>query len=297
MRRTPHFAGHAIVIASALLVCSAAGQTDHQIQQIPSKDGVRIAVECTGRGPSLLFVHGGVGDRTRWTPLFPRFANQFRVCAMDRRGHGQSGDSPDYSLQKESEDVAAVANAFPMFVMGHSYGGVAALEAALLTPRIARLILYEPPLMDRIDEGVIDRMDRLIHAGQREEALILFQRDIVQVSDAELSAIEIPQLLGGSRYDDRLTRSSESRDQSLPVRSRAHPPRNGSYAVAHGESDHLSDSQASVEQSHRRATASRIEDIRRPGAQRDGCHSGRVRGCRDGVPGTSVSWFSADARY
>src|ERR1700720_3937693 len=74
---------------------------------VRSRDGTLIAVECAGAGPSLVIVHGGTGDRTRWTPLFPLFASRFTVSAMDRRGHGASGDSPNYSLQREVEDVAA----------------------------------------------------------------------------------------------------------------------------------------------------------------------------------------------
>jgi len=49
-------------------------------------------VEREGSGPTLLIVHGGLGDRTRWTPLFPLLSSHFTVCAMDRRG--ASGDSP-----------------------------------------------------------------------------------------------------------------------------------------------------------------------------------------------------------
>ena len=78
------------------------------LSTVRSKDGTLIAVECAGAGPSLVIVHGGIGDRTRWTPLFPLFASRFRICAMDRRGHGASADSPQYSLKREVEDVAAV---------------------------------------------------------------------------------------------------------------------------------------------------------------------------------------------
>jgi pimeloyl-ACP methyl ester carboxylesterase len=59
------------------------------------------------------------------------FSSQFTACAMDRRGRGGSGDSPDYALRKEAEDIAAVVDSRPgaVFVLGHSYGGVCALEA------------------------------------------------------------------------------------------------------------------------------------------------------------------------
>jgi pimeloyl-ACP methyl ester carboxylesterase len=48
--------------------------------------------------------------------------------------------------------VAAVLNSrtVPVVVFGQSYGGVAALEATYRTDRIARLMLYEPPLHERV---------------------------------------------------------------------------------------------------------------------------------------------------
>ena len=96
-----------------------------ELVAVTSRDGTRIGVECAGTGPTLLFVHGGVGDRRRWTPMFPLLATKFTACAMDRRGRGASGDSSEYRLSKEAEDVAAVVNSRPgpVFVFGHSYGG------------------------------------------------------------------------------------------------------------------------------------------------------------------------------
>ncbi len=159
--------------------------------RIPSKDGTLIAIECAGAGPSLVIVHGGTGDRTRWTPLFPLFSSRFTVCAMDRRGHGASGDSPDYTLQKEAEDVAAVVNSRPgtVFLLGHSYGGVCALEAAFLTDRISKLVLYEPPLQEIIDPAVVARMERMIQDAEREQALVTFLQEIVMISPSEVAAM------------------------------------------------------------------------------------------------------------
>ena len=163
-----------------------------QVSTVLSKDGTRIAVECRGAGPSLLIVHGGSGDRKRWAPLMPLFAAQFRVCAMDRRGHGESESGANYSLQKEAEDVAAVVNAQrdPVFVLGHSIGGVFSLEAAVLTKKLSRLVLYEPPLQDLDHTEVADRMERLIKAGNREEALLIFLQDIVKTSADEIQILK-----------------------------------------------------------------------------------------------------------
>jgi len=116
---------------------AAAGPAQTSISTVASADGTSIAIECAGAGPSLVIVHGGTGDRTRWRPLLPLLASKFRVCAMDRRAHGASGDTLPYSLQKEVEDVVAVVAAQPgsVFVLGHSFGAVCAFEAAFHTSR------------------------------------------------------------------------------------------------------------------------------------------------------------------
>jgi len=171
---------------------SQTADTRSQVSFIRSKDRTRIAVECTGSGPSLLIVHGGTGDRSRWRPLLPLFASHFTVCAMDRRGHGESGAGSNYSLRKEFEDVAAVVNSRPepVFVLGHSYGAVCALEATFLTNKISKLVLYEPPLQDLDHTAVAERMEKMIHAGDREQALVTFLREIVMISPDEIAAMK-----------------------------------------------------------------------------------------------------------
>ena len=170
---------------------SFAHKPENSIIRVTSRDGTQIAVECAGAGPTLVIIHGGIGDRTRWKPLFPLFASRFTVCAMDRRGHGESGDSPDHDLQKEAEDVAAVVNSQPqpVYLLGHSYGGVCALEAAFLTDKISKLVLYEPPLQELIDPAVVARMESMIRAAEREQALVIFQREIVMIAPSEIDSM------------------------------------------------------------------------------------------------------------
>jgi pimeloyl-ACP methyl ester carboxylesterase len=155
---------------AVLMVCIASVAIDGASQTsrstVVSAHGTAIAVECAGAGPSLVIVHGGTGDRTRWTPLFPLLASKFHVCAMDRRAHGASGDTPPYSFQKEVEDVVAIvaAQPGPVFVLGHSFGAVCALEAAFQTAKIARLALYEPPVRLEDHSAILANMETMMRS-------------------------------------------------------------------------------------------------------------------------------------
>jgi pimeloyl-ACP methyl ester carboxylesterase len=191
MTHSDRIAGLIAVVAVGAGLASAP-RADSSVATVSSKDGTRIAVECAGSGPTLVVVHGGSGDRSRWRPLFPLWTSQFTVCAMDRRGHGESGDSADYSLQKEAEDVAAVVESQPgpVYLLGHSLGGVAALEAAFLTGKIGKLVLYEPPVQEHAREPIARRMEQMIAAGNREEALVTFMREIVMVSPEQIAAMQ-----------------------------------------------------------------------------------------------------------
>ena len=180
------------LLAFETVLFAQAPDGQSQLTTVLSKDGTRIALECRGKGPSLLIVHGGTGDRKRWTPLLPLFASRFSVCAMDRRGHGDSEPGSNYGLQKESQDIVAAVKAQhgPVFVLGHSIGGVFALEAAFMTKKISRLVLYEPPLQDLDHTAVADRMERLIQSGNREQALLTFLGEIVMMSPNEIELMK-----------------------------------------------------------------------------------------------------------
>jgi pimeloyl-ACP methyl ester carboxylesterase len=149
--------------------------------------------------PPLLLVHGATADHTTWRTVGPSFAVSRRVFAIDRRGRGDSGDSADYVIEREFEDVAAVAEALAadgggtgVDVAGHSYGGRCGLGAALLTGAIHKLVVYEgapvPPGMTYRPPGLVDSVRNALAAGDDERALTTFLAGIVGMSDAALDA-------------------------------------------------------------------------------------------------------------
>jgi pimeloyl-ACP methyl ester carboxylesterase len=163
------------------------------VKKVTSRDDTRIAVYHSGAGPALLLVHGATADHSRWAPILPRFEGDFSVYTMDRRGRGGSGDAPEYDMMREAEDVAAVVEAIgePTFVLGHSFGGLVSLEAALLTDGVSKLVLYEPPIpgvTPPIPTDVLDRMEALIDRGELEAALEVMMREVVRMPEHELAA-------------------------------------------------------------------------------------------------------------
>jgi pimeloyl-ACP methyl ester carboxylesterase len=140
-------------------------------------------------------VHGTTGDHLTWTPVLSALERHFNVYAMDRRGRGHSGDADAYALEREWEDVAAVIDAIgdAVDVVGHSFGGTCALEATRLTANVRRLILYEPPMPFGLQYWPAEfsaRMQALLDAGEQEQALLLFFRDMVKMPPHEITAAQ-----------------------------------------------------------------------------------------------------------
>lgn len=171
------------------------GETAH----VTSRDGTRIGWGTSGSGPPLLLVHGGLGDRSRWEALLPYLEPYRSVHAMDRRGRGLSEDHPAYALEREFEDVAAVAEAIAsqaeeqVAVYGHSYGGLCAYGAASQTSSIGRLILYEgwPPVHPDawvLPADLIASLESLLAADERSALVEAFLREAVQMGEEEIAA-------------------------------------------------------------------------------------------------------------
>lgn len=165
------------------------------METVTSRDGTRIAYSRRGYGTPLVLVHGAMADSSRWSATLPALEKNFSVYALDRRGHGESGDAEAYALEREFEDIAAVLQAAerhtgePADLLGHSFGSLCSLEAALLM-NVHRLVLYEPPttaILGGKQEpvGIIERLDDLLEAGDREGVLKVFLLDAVRMPPQE----------------------------------------------------------------------------------------------------------------
>lgn len=161
---------------------------------IASRDGTRIAYTRSGQGLPLVLVHGTTADHTRWVPILPALEERFTVYGVDRRGRGASGDREEYAIEREFEDVAALVDSLPepANLLGHSYGALCSLEAALRAENLHKLVLYEPPIPSGIEiypSEVAARIQTLVDAGDREGAVVTFFREIVHAPPHELEQL------------------------------------------------------------------------------------------------------------
>ncbi len=172
---------------------------DRPSRLIRSGDGTPIAVFSAGSGAPLLLIHGTTADHRTWRVIAPELATRWRLHAIDRRGRADSGDGPSYSIERELEDVAAVAEAIagesgdPVDIVGHSLGGRIALATSLRTRAIRRIVAYEsaPERRDEdpaIDERLLARLRADLAAGDLDGMLARFMTEVVGMPAAELAS-------------------------------------------------------------------------------------------------------------
>jgi pimeloyl-ACP methyl ester carboxylesterase len=107
----------------------------------------RLAVDCTGHGEPIVFLHAAVCDRRMWRAQMDSLGVTHRTIAYDRRGYGDTrATSEDHS---SIEDLMTVldtrANGEPAILVACSQGGRIAIDAALSHPsRIKGLVLIAP---------------------------------------------------------------------------------------------------------------------------------------------------------
>jgi pimeloyl-ACP methyl ester carboxylesterase len=122
---------------------SVATDTTHAVL---SQDGAKISYLITGSGPSVLVIPGALSTAADYAAFANALAEHFTVYTIERRGRGMSSpQGDDYSILKECEDVLALQQeSGASLLVGHSFGGLVALEVACNNPLLTKLAVYEP---------------------------------------------------------------------------------------------------------------------------------------------------------
>jgi pimeloyl-ACP methyl ester carboxylesterase len=155
------------------------------VEKVISKDGTPIAFDRVGQGPALILVDGAMCYRGfgPMPAMAKRLASQFTVFHYDRRGRGDSGNHPDYSVSREIDDLDAVIQKAggSAFVLGVSSGGALALEAAARLRGISKVAIYEAPfIVDNthppLPPTFVSETRALVAADKRGDAVKKFMR-------------------------------------------------------------------------------------------------------------------------
>lgn len=154
---------------------------------VTSADGTVIAYDVTGAGPPLVIVWGALGwqEFSYAKQMAAELGKHFTVYNYDRRGRGGSTDTPPFAVEREVEDLAAVARAAggSPFVFGTSSGAALALHAAVSGVPMKGLLAWEPPYMvgahkKASHDAYRPTVERLVAEGRRDEAVSFFMRTV-----------------------------------------------------------------------------------------------------------------------
>ncbi|MGI8687590.1 MAG: alpha/beta fold hydrolase [Thermomicrobiales bacterium] len=166
---------------------------DTLYKTVTSKDGTKIAYDQQGEGPAVILVAGAMCARLSWSgPELARLlAPHFTVYNYDRRGRGDSEDTPPYAVEREIEDIDALIDEAggSAYLFGHSSGGALALEAAVkLGDKVKKLAIYDVPYKDdpaaqQAWKEYIKRLTEVLAADRRGDAIALFMQYVGTPAD------------------------------------------------------------------------------------------------------------------
>ena len=114
---------------------------------IPMSWGEMAYLDSGNPRQPLLFLHGTGCDSSDWTAVIKGLSQNVRCIALDFRGHGQSGvPTQPFTLTNLAEDVEHLVNHLGLqglTIVGHSLGGMVAMEATRRSSPVAGLVLLE----------------------------------------------------------------------------------------------------------------------------------------------------------
>ena len=153
--------------------------------RVKADDGSEAEAAEEGIGTPILVIHGGMGDKTVWSPVTDRLRDRFQTVRLQRRQYRMDLPRP-VTMPQEVAHVRAIAGELdrPLLV-GHSSGAVLALEALVADPgAYAGAVLYEPPLVigEPLGGTKLAPARQALAEDKPGRAITIFLRDVVRMA-------------------------------------------------------------------------------------------------------------------
>jgi pimeloyl-ACP methyl ester carboxylesterase len=129
--------------------------------------------EGPAAGPTLLLLHGVTRCWRDWEPILPALTNEWRVVALDHRGHGGSGRAASYLVTDYVADAVRFVReemAAPLVILGHSLGAMVAAAVAAEVPEFVRAVVLEDPPFHTMGDRIAATAWQAQFTGMREVA-------------------------------------------------------------------------------------------------------------------------------
>lgn len=147
---------------------------------VDSGHGTLTALARQGNGTPIVLVHGVMADASAWKPVIELIAPRRPALILNRRGRTPSTPiAADYSVEREVKDLLLWLSTFdsPVDLIGHSFGGLIAVEAVRQGADIRSLVLYEP-VVRPFGVDVLSLLSLAINAGDFDAAVEIINVDL-----------------------------------------------------------------------------------------------------------------------
>jgi proline iminopeptidase len=157
----------------------------------------RLFTREIGSGPPIIVVHGGPDfDHAYLLPELDRLARRARLVYYDQRGRGRSANGvkpQDVTIASDVADLDEITQAIgaeAVTVLGHSWGGLLAMEYAVHHPdRVARLILLDTAPASHADwTSLRDRLRAVRAPGEVERMREIAASEAFRAGDIGVEA-------------------------------------------------------------------------------------------------------------